>query len=332
MTAIDSMCYRGAFLHGRTWRQWVAAGRLDGSPPAAHTSRVGLLHSPAPYRDDGWLLERLAEARSSYRAKVGLVPGDVRRVLRTRLARVGAGISGTVGAVALAVIALFGHLTDTRVERVLSVALRGAWLAMLVGAVVGWILAGPFAQAKLDAALSDVEGGARDASLRRLVERIEHKTPASDLHFLASRLETPSVAFPLVATSLLGPLSIHYLVWFGWNLLAPTLPIEIAAIDRDFGDWIQLSLLVVGHCHVVLAWAAWQAGASTPRLPTEVLATDGMSQGLRAIGLVTLFSVLPGVVLCLVPTAIVLVTGLFVPLAFAAVRGLVRRERLVLAR
>jgi hypothetical protein len=292
---------------------------------------VGFEGRSTPYRGEGWLAIRLEEARSAYEARIPRVPAVFHRVIARRLSRIGAGVSGIVGAVTVGVVALLGHVADAPVERLLSMTLRGAWAAMLVGALVGWALGRSFGRAHLDSLAAGISQRITRNGLASAVEALERRGPAGDLDCLARKMETLSVALPLVAVCLLGPLTIHYAVWLLYNLTAVSLPLQIAAVDRDFGDWIQLSLLIVGHCHILLAWMAWQAGATTPRMPSEALTSDGLSQGLRALGLVTLLSILPGVVLCLVPTALVLITGVFAPLAFVYFRSRVRHERWALS-
>lgn len=291
-----------------------------------------MTRASAPYRDEAWLFEQLGEARARYRAGIPEVPAAVQSVLRRRLGRVGAGISGLVGAFAVVALAIGGSVTSADADALLSVALRAAWVAMLVGGVAGWLLAKPLARSHIASVLAV---DPRPGELRARLGDLERRSPTLDLARMARRLEKLSVGLPLAAVCLLAPLTLHYLVWLTYQVVwEPVLDAGgggLLAIDRVFGRWMLVSMVFVGHCHLLLAFLAWRAGEATPRVPSQALASEGLSEGLRALGLVTLVSVLPGVVLCLVPTAVVLCTGLFVPPAFAGLRARVRGERASLA-
>ncbi len=59
---------------------------------------------------------------------------------------------------------------------------------------------------------------------------------------LLERLEQPSMALPLAALSLLGPLSLHLVVAL----------VFFNSSSPQFGSWAALSLVLVGHAHLAM--------------------------------------------------------------------------------
>jgi hypothetical protein len=115
-----------------------------------------------------------------------------------------------------------------------------------------------------------------------------------------------SLALPLAGASFLLPLTIHALVGKLWG------------VDTDGSDWwVQVSLVIVGHAHLVLgvvaARAGWRMGTSS--------ATGGAivtSSPWRALAWTTAAAGVPGVALYAIPPLMTFATGLvFVPAMYA---------------
>jgi hypothetical protein len=138
--------------------------------------------------------------------------------------------------------------------------------------------------------------------------------------------ERRSAALPLAAASLLAPLSLHWIVWCLLNM--PNIGARSAA---DFGSWIGLSVVLVGHAHIALLVAAVQWTRTLRAVPTAHL-RNGLS---RAWGLALAVTVgvacLPGILLMGIPPILVAVTGTFVvPVMFVTTVRNVERERVAL--
>ncbi len=167
------------------------------------------------------------------------------------------------------------------------------------------------------------------------VDRLEGLSPARVIKDLADRIEWRSVALPMTALALLLPLSLHYLVVTTLNVGLPD--------GRDFDGWISLSLLFVGHCHVVLSYQAWRF-ARQIRDAGDVFTVGLIADrsGWQAWGLtivssmvagILLLVVVPiaGIALVIVAPAVVAATGLvFIPSMFARMGKKIREERLLL--
>jgi hypothetical protein len=139
----------------------------------------------------------------------------------------------------------------------------------------------------------------------------------------ADRLETASVALPLVGLSFAVPLTLHY---FAGRAL------QIVGADvRDFDAWICASALVVGHAHLTLAVCAVLHARRLRKLePVGLLIRDGA--GWRALCWTLLASALPGVLFWGIPPLLTLFTGvIFIPAMFSWAYRTVARERQALA-
>jgi hypothetical protein len=180
------------------------------------------------------------------------------------------------------------------------------------------------------------------------VRRLTDLRPARIAKELADAVEWRSVAMPMTALAMILPLTLQ---------LAFVSAVRVAPPDRaTFDAWIGLSLLCVGHCHVVLAAQVW-------RFADRVRATDDAftvglvadRAGWRAWGLSIAFSVVAGLLLLLalplcdvalpaillplavsalavIAPALVAVTGLaFIPAMFGLMGRCLREERLLLA-
>jgi len=151
----------------------------------------------------------------------------------------------------------------------------------------------------------------------------------------ALAIEWRSVWVPMAALALLVPLSLHYLVVAGLRAGVPD--------AHEFDGWISLSLLCVGHCHLVLCWQAWRFGRALREQP-DVFSVGLLADraGWHAWGVTIASSIvagmavlvvvpIAGVALIVVAPAVVAATGLaFIPTMFIRMGRKVREERLLL--
>ena len=124
--------------------------------------------------------------------------------------------------------------------------------------------------------------------------------------------------------TLLLPLTLHY----GFLALFGT---ESA---REFGAWIRLSMVIVGHAHLALVWMAIAFARKMERSTSEGLGAMPIHREWATAWAVTVgVSAIPGLFLLAIPPILVAVTGLvFVPLMFVLVRRCVINERALLER
>lgn len=246
------------------------------------------------------------------------------RIAARRIGRaVGGGVGLAMGVTALG-IALAGclfhdHLGTSQDHGKATVLLFLAWPTAFVAGAIARLLARPLLSLGGGVVLS----GNPSVDLARL----EATDPLREACALASSWERKGAALPLAAASLLAPLTIHGVVWF--FLARPET--ASSALD-DFGTWITLSVIIVGHAHLALLvcslrWASRLRSVETARL------TEGFH---RAWGTALLVSAgvacLPGIILLAIPPILVLVTGLvFVPLMFHVTARTIASERMVLA-
>ncbi len=139
-----------------------------------------------------------------------------------------------------------------------------------------------------------------------------------------SALEAPSAAMPMIATTAFTPLCLHllaYLCLCTMDNSTPKLP--------DFGKWITISMVVVGHAHIALAICCVLYAVRLSKLPTNALVERPKHRDwLWALGIATLVSAVPGILLLGVPPLLSVATGLaFIPLMFLGIRRALIRER-----
>jgi hypothetical protein len=130
----------------------------------------------------------------------------------------------------------------------------------------------------------------------------------------------------MAAVSLLAPLSIHGLLWFPFAH-----PETLASGMDDFGTWVALSVIIVGHAHLALLVCAVRWAYRLRSVETFQLGI-GRARGWGTALLVSAgIACLPGIVLLAIPPILVLVTGLaFVPLMYHVATRTIARERTVL--
>jgi hypothetical protein len=237
-----------------------------------------------------------------------------RRVASRRIGRAVGGAVGVAFGVATFLVGFAGFPSHKATATHL---LFLGWPAALVVGLACRALAGPLLARRARVSLS----GNLALDLRAL--EVDPLRAACER---AMAWERASAALPLAAMSLLAPLTIHGLLWLA--LCAANARPDGA---EDFGTWIGLSAIIVGHAHLALLVCAvrWARKLRT----TE---TAHLRRGLgRAWGKALLVSMgiacLPGAVLLAIPPMLVGVTGLlFVPLMYACTARTLLHERIAL--
>src|SRR5687768_1587868 len=153
-------------------------------------------------------------------------------VYARRVARTTAGRVAPFGFTAMALAAIQGP------EGVQTHILVASWGLIAFVYVVAYVAAGD----RLQRALRGVARVTADPWAD--LERLERETPADFVRRWAVPLERASVRWPLLALSLLLPLALHLLVYGAfatpWRAM-------------EFNVWISISVVAVGHCHLILA-------------------------------------------------------------------------------
>jgi hypothetical protein len=124
---------------------------------------------------------------------------------------------------------------------------------------------------------------------------------------MARRRRRPSHAWPLVAAVLVGPHSLH----IGVMALSGT---ELYGMD----SWFYFSSVLSAHLYLYGVWAAW-------RFPLRRMVWAN-------VGIVTVLSLFPGVLVAGISTAVVIATATALALVAAVPMGrIIDRERAILA-
>lgn len=245
----------------------------------------------------------------------------VERVHAARSGRIAAGSIGVAGALLVPVVGLL-DLALHRVDQGDMVAvLLGIWPAM----GLAWLLGRRVSRGRLSLAARAPEAtGDPFTDLARLgAER-----PARRLHDLAHAQERASVALPLMALSLLSPLSIHMALTMMFALVTGRLE-----APASFAVWIGISILVVGHAHLVLAGFGWSFAKRLAGVRDADLLAEADRSSRRAFWWTVLASAIPSGVLYLIPPIVTAITGaLFCGPIYRRVAASVLRERELLGR
>jgi hypothetical protein len=268
------------------------------------------------------LQERLA-ALQEHREQDAFLVDAARRVARRRLGRAWGGAFALACGVAAFAAGLASLPSDYSTERVLHLWATGLlFAAPIVGAaalVLGRFVARAWLAWKLDAPTRLTGDVTADLA------RIEAADPLRASREVAMRWERMSVALPIAAVSILAPLTIHGVVWC--TLSVPSGTMSTTSLS-NFGEWIALSALIVGHAHVAVLVGSVRWACRLRALPTAQL-----RQGLhKHWGLTLLVAVgvacIPGIVLLGIPPLLVAVTGVaFLPAAFGVAARAVAAER-----
>ena len=268
------------------------------------------------------LQQRIAALRERHETEAPFV--DVaRRVAVRRVGRAAGGFIATVVGGGALVVGLASWLSsgteETYAHTVASVLLVAAWPAGIVTALVARAVARGILSGWADEPVRLTGDLARDLA------RLDADEPLAAMRRTAERWERSAAAWPLAALSLVTPLTIHLLVdWI------PNLGRD-ASLLQDYGTWIALSVVLVGHSHLAVLVGAVRWARSLRGRPTELLATDlSRSWGVTLLVAVGL-ACLPGIVLLGIPPILVALTGLlFVPAMYLVTARCIQRERFAL--
>lgn len=264
----------------------------------------------SPYRcsDDVWLTGRRA-ALSLARERAAPTLPDLTRATVASVARLLAGAAGLGGALAVATLAC---LQRPPLATYTLLGTVGAAFAIVAAGRLGGALA-----ARRPHELPPLPALTGSSAVDRAA--LEARDPLADLDARVARLRRlrgASLALPLVAMSLLGPLTLHF-------PFAATADVSA----RDYGEWIQLSGMIVGIAHLVLA------GMSV-RYVSRLLAAQDTGvplvlhrEWMFALGIVVVASCLPGIVFLAIPPVLTAVTGVvLVPMMFHWAHAALRDE------
>src|SRR5262249_52481299 len=145
-------------------------------------------------------------------------------------------------------------------------------------------------------------------SLGEDLARLEQRHPVRAIEQRLAKLETWATGLPLVALSLLMPLTLHLVVAIVCGL----------AKCEEYGNWIQVSLIVVGHAHLALVAMTIGFARKLRRMANHEIAVMSVHrEWAKAWAAAIAAACMPGVVFLLVPPLLTMVTGLlFIPLMF----------------
>jgi hypothetical protein len=249
-----------------------------------------------------------------------------RAVGRVAARRIGWSVAGGAGTAMGAAALLCGLLATgasyperDHASAAATVLLLATWPIALLAGLVGVVVARISTMVVLEAPLTT------SADTPEELARLQACDPRCMMRSLAVRWEFASAAFPLAALSLAAPLTIHWVI-------AQLLAIGTSnSSPEDFGRWIGLSALIVGHAHLVLLVVAVRAARSLRACATDNLRTWAGQRWVRALLWAVGVAAVPGVVLLVIPPVLVAVTGLvFVPAMYALTAKRIERERIAL--
>jgi hypothetical protein len=234
-----------------------------------------------------------------------------------RSARIAAGSAGILGVIVLA-IALFLSVVVWHVapRGLLSLILLGTWVAV----VIAYQLARRRAAAR--AARAAVAPAPSDDPWADLA-RLAALPPGASLHALAASQERASASLPLIALSLLLPLSIH-----GSLYAIAVVATCHAEVIGNYDYWILLTIIGVGHAHLALAWFVRSFAKSLANIPDDELLAEAERRARRAFWWTVGVSAIPGAYLVLIPPILVAITvALFCKPMFRRIAAEVLLER-----
>ena len=264
------------------------------------------------------LVQRVTELRAS-RERDAVLVDVARRVAARRIARSLAGCTGVAMGGAAFIVSLAALLVtgdDHRYRAAATLLLLAAWPAAIAVGIVARVAARNVLAGDVRIPMSG--DAAADLAL------LEARDPLRETVAAARAWERRSTALPLAALSLLTPLTIHWLVYAAVSLPGGAGEAALA----DFGTWIALSVIIVGHAHIALLVVAVRWAVKLRTVPTDVLQLAVH----RAWGLALVVSsgiaCIPGIVLVGIPPVLVAVTGLlFVPAMYVATVKKLAAER-----
>jgi hypothetical protein len=240
---------------------------------------------------------------------------DLHKVYVRRWSRLVGGAVGIAGAVGLIVVALLASYgSDPRPEALPTYWLIGSALAAVAATLLTRIAFAIFTR-KSFKRITPLPAPALDLA------RLEGAEPWPEKERILRTLELPSTALPLVALSLLAPLTLHllFITFVGGGVSA-----------HEFARWIAVSGLIVGHAHIALAVSALWFARKMNKLP-RAQQLDEMTyhrDWLIALGATVGISAIPGIVFLLLPPIITAITGAaFVPAMYLLMHRRLRGER-----
>ncbi|WP_437730792.1 hypothetical protein [Sorangium sp. So ce1335] len=274
----------------------------------------------ATYRNDEDVARYHIESLlAGHRERIEAIQGRLGRIYVRRAAR---SLAGQVALGGAALVAVGAAATAPSIVGALhfgiaTTALLGAWAMAALAYVAGRRLA----VARLQRALSrEVE---RSGDVHADRARLEAAAPEARVRAMIDAEERRSVALPLAGFAVLAPLTLHFAVY----CVALGGSLEWSARIELFDRWIRMSLGIVGHVHVVVAYLAFRYARRLHETPTRVLVADPPPGALRALGYATLASLIPGATLFMLPPIVVAVTGAFVVPSFVLARHRLLEER-----
>jgi hypothetical protein len=254
------------------------------------------------------ITQRITSMRRSCELLDDSLP-ELNRIRRARLARIAAGVAGIAG---MALTVLFA-CTDS--GELPTVSLLGSSVLAFATYGVARLILRFSSKIALTNALPALSG-----DLRTDIAELDAHDPAAGVLRRLSELETWSIALPMSATSLLAPLTLHWLF---------VMMIGKGVQSFDFASWIRISLVVVGHAH--LALIALSIGFAQRMHQASLEEVKSRSPNLdwaKAWGLTIAVAAMPGVLLLCFPPLIAAVTGiLFIPAMFVLARRCMIAER-----
>lgn len=268
------------------------------------------------------LHERIAALRARRAAEAPAVDA-ARGVLVRRVGRAVGGAAGAIFGLAAFAVALASLVLQRQGEEAAAAAvelLLGGWIAAIVAGALGRVVA------RSSLVLADAVGPPLCGDAAEDLARLERFDPLRDVRAAASRWERASNALPLAALSLLTPLTLHWLVY---ALLCVSE--DGSAGVAQFGRWVALSALIVGHAHLALLVTAVRWASSLRTKAADVVRFDVHRSWGNALFLAIGVACLPGAVLVGLPPILVGLTGiLFVPAMYVVTANRLVRERAAL--
>lgn len=263
----------------------------------------------------GSKLEETREARLQIAPHLPMV----RKVVQARLARILAGVVGIAGAAGMALTAAITSTEEMPTDFLVgsSAALVFAWVAGRFLFHAGDILT-PHQAAE------PVLTGELHRDLE-LIAETDARREARALEARADRLETASIALPLIGISFLMPLFLHWCIGHVFQ--------RSFASPYDYAWWIRASLAIVGHAHVALAILCWLFARKLHKADLGTMGNLKIHREWAKIWLIVIgVSCVPGLLFFAVPPVIVAFTGLaFIPFMVAGMKDNVQKERVWIA-
>lgn len=268
--------------------------------------------------DEGLRAESEAHRRRRWAELVEL-PRAYAAVYGARVGRIAAGMVAVAGMALLVAVAMVdAGLAMFTAHSLGSLRLTLILVGTPLAACVAYLGAARIARGALARKLATDLVPRSPFDLHAALAQLEVPT-AQRAAELVDRLERRSVAWFLTGVSLVAPLCMHLLVGLTW--LLP----EGRVVDA-YDTWIRLSLVITAPAHGLLVFLSCGFARDLARWPSA--SAKPPASGFAIWGWTCIAGLVPGVVLYLIPPALVAVTGLaFIPLTIGLVRRRVLAER-----